>query len=275
MWPLTSVAILAHRLARSRALLMTSDHIAFAHAGRRSKLAIRMSAAPLYWLADVRVAVSEGAARDLAALTGLSRSAIELIHNPISPPGVIAPTAEAERLWGGAKIRFIAVGSLKPQKNHDLLLRAFARLNLKDAKLMILGEGHLRLDLERHAALLGIADQLVLPGFVIDPWPFYATATAFVLSSNYEGFANVILEALAAGLPVVSTNCRSGPAEILDQGRFGALVPVGDEAALAEAMRRALDDSGDHLARREWAASFSQGAARRYRELLLPIHSNA
>ena len=275
MWPLTTVAILAHRLSRSRALLMASDHIAFAHAGWRDKLTIRLTAGPLYRLADVRVVVSEGAARDLADLTGLGREAIELIYNPISPPAQIYPSAGAERLWGGARHRIVTAGSLKPQKNHALLLRAFARMGRKDATLMILGEGPLRPELERLGAELGIAEQLVLPGFQIDPWPFYASASLFVLSSDYEGFANVVLEAMAAGLPVVSTDCPSGPAEILDQGRFGALVRVGDEAALAAAMERALDDPGDAESRKARAATFSQGSARRYRELLVPERANA
>lgn len=275
MWPLTTVAILAHRLSRSRALLMISDHVAFSHAGWRDKMAIRMTAGPLYRLADVRVVVSEGAARDVAALTGLGRDEFELIYNPISPPERIRPTTEAERLWGGAKHRIVAAGSLKPQKNHALLLRAFARMDRKDSKLMILGEGPLRPDLERLAAELGVADRVVLPGFQIDPWPFYASASLFVLSSDYEGFANVVLEAMAAGLPVVSTDCQSGPAEILDHGRFGALVPVGDEAALAAAMDHALDNPGGAEARKARAATFAQGSSRRYRELLVPEQANA
>jgi glycosyltransferase involved in cell wall biosynthesis len=275
MWPLTTVAILAHRLAGSRARLMVSDHIAFSHAGRRDKMAIRMTAAPLYRLADVRVVVSEGAARDLAELIGVDRGQIELIYNPISVPEEIKPTPEAERLWGGAKDRIVTAGSLKPQKNHALLLRAFARLDRSNAKLMILGEGPLRPDLERLAAELGIAGRVVLPGFQIDPWPFYASASLFVLSSDYEGFANVVLEAMAAGLPVVSTDCPSGPAEILDQGRFGTLVPVGDEAALANAMVDALDDRGDPEPRKARAATFSQGSARRYRDLLVPERRDA
>lgn len=275
MWPLTIVAILARRLAGSRARLVTSDHIAFVHAGWRDKMAIRMTAGPLYRLADARVVVSEGAARDLAALTGLRRGAIELVYNPISPPAAIRATKEAEILWAGARHRIVSAGSLKPQKNHALLLRAFARMARQDATLMILGEGPLRPDLERLAAELGIADRILLPGFRIDPWPFFASASLFVLSSDYEGFANVVLEAMAAGLPVVSTDCPSGPAEILDHGRFGTLVPVGDEAALAQAMAHALGDRGDPEPRRVRAATFSQGSARRYRELLVPEQPDA
>lgn len=275
MWPLTTIAIIAHRLAGSRARLMTSDHIAFAQASWLDKLPIRLTAGPLYRLADVRVSVSEGAARDLAGLTGLSRDQFEVIYNPISPPDEIRSTQAVEELWGGASSRIITVGSLKPQKNHALLLRAFARLGLKDGRLMILGDGPLRGDLEHLVAQLGIGDRVILPGFVLDPWPYYASASQFVLSSDYEGFANVILEALAAGLPVVSTDCPSGPAEILENGRFGTLVEVGDEAGLADAIKRAIDHRSNPGPGQERAARFSQGSARRYRELLLPGTSHA
>lgn len=275
MWPLTSIAILAQRFSRSRARLITSDHIAFSHAGRWDKLVIRLTAGPLYRLADRRVVVSNGTGRDLADLTGMKRDRFELIYNPISPPRQFQSTAHVDGLWGGAKERIIAVGSFKRAKNHALLLRAFARLGRPGAKLMILGEGALRPDLERLAARLGIADDVILPGFAIDPWPYYASASLFVLSSDWEGFANVVLEALAAGLPVVSTDCPSGPSEILDRGRFGVLVPMGDESALAEAMARALDHPGDIEAGKARAATFSQGSARRYLELLIPENADA
>jgi glycosyltransferase involved in cell wall biosynthesis len=269
LWPLTTVAIVARWLAGSKARLMTSDHIAFAQASWWDTLPIRLTAGPLYLLADVRVSVSEGAARDLAEVTGMRRDRFEVIYNPISPPEDIRSNKEADRLWGSAKIRILAVGSLKPQKNHALVIRAFARMT-PDAKLMILGEGPLRGELEALAAELGIADNVTMPGFALDPWPYYASASLFVLSSDYEGFANVVLEALAAGLPVVSTDCRSGPAEILDHGRFGALVSVGDEAALAEAIERTLQEPHDPEAGKERAAHFSAGSARRYRQLLVP-----
>lgn len=275
LWPLTIVAILAHRLARSKARLMTSDHIAFGQASSWDTLPIRLTAGALYRLADVRVSVSEGAARDLADLTGMRRACFEVIYNPISPPAEIRSMEAIEGLWGSAKIRIITVGSLKPQKNQALLLGAFARLGHESAKLMILGEGPLRADLEALAEQLGITDQVIMPGFVLDPWPYYASASLFVLSSDYEGFANVILEALAAGLPVVSTDCQSGPAEILDHGRLGTLVPVGDEAALAKAVARALDEGHDPEAGKSRAATFSQGSARRYRQLLVPEASDA
>jgi glycosyltransferase involved in cell wall biosynthesis len=136
---------------------------------------------------------------------------------------------------------------------------------------MLLGEGALRDELVRLAASEGVGGQVLMPGFVADPGPYFRSADLFVLSSDHEGFGNVILEALACGVPVVSTDCRSGPAEILAGGQFGRLVPVGDAAAMASAMREALDQDHDRAALRRRAAEFSvTRAADQYLELMFP-----
>ena len=134
---------------------------------------------------------------------------------------------------------------------------------------MLLGEGHNHAMLRALAGELGIADHVIFAGFHADPSPFYATADLFVLSSNHEGFGNVIVEALHFGLPVVSTDCPSGPAEILCSGRWGRLVPVGDADALARAMDEALGAAVDCEALKRRAADFSpEIAARKYLDLL-------
>jgi len=123
--------------------------------------------------------------------------------------------------------------------------------------------------LRRLAAELGIANRVIFAGFHSDPSPFYATADLFVLSSNHEGFGNVIVEALSFGLPVVSTDCPSGPAEILENGRWGRLTPVGDAQALARAMDESLSTPVDRDALKRRAADFSpEIAARKYLDLL-------
>ena len=138
-----------------------------------------------------------------------------------------------------------------------------------DARLVLLGQGQNEAMLRALADELGIADRVIFAGFHPDPSPFYATADLFVLSSDYEGFGNVIVEALSFGLPVVSTDCPSGPAEILGNGRWGRLVPVGDAAALAGAMREALASPVDREALKRRAADFSpEIAARKYLDLL-------
>jgi glycosyltransferase involved in cell wall biosynthesis len=218
------------------------------------------------------VAVSRGAADDLARLAGLRAQDVEVAYNPID----VAPRAPAAgplpplAWWDGTHRRVLAVGTLKPVKDHATLLRALARLReTHDARLLVLGEGECRAALEAQARELGIGHAVALAGHVADPWPYYARADAFASSSVAEGFGNVIVEALAAGVPVVSTDCRSGPAEILDGGRYGALVPVGDDAAMATALRLAFDAPGDAALRRARAGQFSlQAGVERYDALL-------
>ncbi len=165
----------------------------------------------------------------------------------------------------------LTVGSFKEQKNQQLLIRAFARLTqTTDATLMLLGEGDLGPGLKELASALGVSNRVLFPGFHPDPTPFYRTADLFVLSSDYEGLPTVIIEALASGVPVVSTDCPSGPFEILRGGEFGTLVPVGDEVALANAMEQALSTPSDPDRLRRRALDFSpEVAARRYLDLLL------
>lgn len=275
MWPATIIAILAHRLARSRARLSVSDHTHysqhFRHIGDPRQLAaFRWTARLFYPRADARIACSAAAAADLADASRLPLGAFTVIHSPVSPPPAVASTPEAEAIWAGARRRIIAVGSMSPVKNHALLLRAVARLDDKDARLVLLGDGPERARLTALADALGIADRLVMPGFVLDPWPFLASAQLFVLSSSYEGSPVALAEAMAAGLRIVSTDCVSGPAELLDGGRFGRLVPCGDEAALAEAMAAAFAAPHDSAAIRQRALSIAgPGAIARYGKVIL------
>jgi glycosyltransferase involved in cell wall biosynthesis len=138
-----------------------------------------------------------------------------------------------------------------------------------DARLIILGEGPLRRQLEMLAAELGIADRVHLPGFVVDPWPFLVSAGLFVLSSDYEGMSLVLVEAMHAGLRVVSTDCVAGPAELLDNGRYGRLSPVEDEAALANAIVEELKQPAAPQRQRMRAREITgQPNLMRYEELL-------
>jgi glycosyltransferase involved in cell wall biosynthesis len=273
MWPLTVAAVLARALARSPARLVISDHIALSKQyGDKPivKAALRASTRLFYPMADARVIVADAAAEDLARLSGLKRDSFEVIHNPIAP-NVSRTTSEIEAMWEGADGRIISAGSLKPQKNQALLIRSFARLRRKRrAKLMILGGGPLRRELNELAASLHVADDIVFAGFQADPWPFYASADLFALSSDYEGYPLVLIEAMMSGLPVVATDCESGPREILDNGRFGRLVPLGNEAALAAAMLEELAAPDRAALVQQRAAQLSgPHTADRYLDLLL------
>jgi glycosyltransferase involved in cell wall biosynthesis len=136
---------------------------------------------------------------------------------------------------------------------------------------MLLGDRPLRATLEEVVKRQGFSGQVLMPGYVEDPVPYYKSADLFVLSSDYEGCPNVIVEALACGLPIVSTDCPSGPAEILENGRCGRLVPVRDVNALAAAMEAALADDHDRAALKRRAADFALAAiADKYLDLLLP-----
>lgn len=275
MWPATIIAILAHLLARSKAWLSISDHTHysqhFRHIGDGRQLAaFRATARLFYRLADARIACSAAAAADLAGAARLPAEAFTIVHSPLSMPAEIASSPEAEALWAGAARRIMTVGSMTPVKNHELLLRAFARLGDRDACLMLLGDGPERARLSALAGTLGIWDRVVMPGFVVDPWPYLASAHLFVLSSNYEGSPVALAEAMAAGLRIVSTDCVSGPAELLDGGRFGRLIPCGDEPALAEAMAAAFAAPHDPAANRQRALAIAgPGAIARYVEVIL------
>jgi glycosyltransferase involved in cell wall biosynthesis len=129
-----------------------------------------------------------------------------------------------------------------PVKDHRTLIAAFAKLRARrSARLVIFGYGPLEAELRAYAEELGVSGSVLMPGYVNDPAACYAVADLFVLSSTTEGFGNVLIEAMAAGVPVVSTDAPHGPREILADGRYGPLVPVGDAEALASAMERTLD----------------------------------
>lgn len=276
MWPLTVVGIVAHRLARSRARVVVSDHTTlsrhFGHLAGMQRRLLAWSIRHLYPLADARVIVSRDSADDLARLAGLTRSSIEVIYNPIeAPPANIATNSDVESLWGGTGSRILAVGGLKAVKNYALLIQSFALVHRsRSVKLMILGDGELLLELQALAVDHGVANDVVLPGFHADTWPFYASANLFVLSSDYEGYPLVMVEAMRCGLPVVSTDCESGPREILDGGRYGALVPCGDPGAMANAIAAALDRPIDEHALMARADVLSgQSTSDRYLELMI------
>lgn len=226
-------------------------------------------------LADKIVAASEGVLQDLASIsTPAARNAC-VVYNPVVE-GELCRKADQSVTHPWLNERdvpvILGVGRLVPQKNFDLLFRAFTRVQeTRDARLLVLGDGNQRGQLESQAKELGIEDKVDLPGFVRNPYPFMAKASLFVLSSDYEGFGIVLAEALACGCPVVSTNCPSGPREILEDGKWGRLVPVGDEEALAEAMCTSLAEEHDPERLRERAMDFSvDRVVDEYLEVLFP-----
>ena len=277
MWPLTVMAVLSKRLAAVQTRVVVAEHTTWSRSELLSRPTVgwqvRTSMHHAFPRADGIVTVSQGAADDLAQFAQLDRRSIEVIYNPVvgALPERSAVGGEPADWWHGSHHRLLAVGTLKSIKGFDLLLEAFARLReYANARLLILGEGGERAALEAQIQKLDLRGQVFMPGFVKDPGPYYQRADLFVLSSEAEGFGNVVVEALAAGTPVVSTDCPSGPREILADGRFGQLVPVRDPAALADAMAQSLATAHDHEALRARAQDFTiEKAVDAYERVLL------
>ena len=265
LWPLTSAAVVAWRLSGRCGDLFLSDHNQLSISCIREmgvpRLLLRTVMALTYPQARGVIAVSQGVKDDLCRLGGLSPAKVRVIYNPTATgvPAHREPAGVRSALWGpGFRHHILSVGTLKAQKDHATLLRAFAALPASlGAKLVILGEGGLRGRLEALVAELGLGGRVALPGFVADPYPWFRSADLFVLSSQWEGFGNVLVEALECGVPVVSTDCQSGPAEILEHGRHGRLVPTSDPRALARAMEVSLAQAPDRAALMARAQDFS------------------
>lgn len=278
MWPLTVTVLLARMLSSVPTRVLVAEHATWSRSEILERWSVgwqvRTSMRRLFPRADGIVAVSQGAADDLARFANLDRNAITVIYNPVvgdTKPPVSAPLAP-DGWWTGRHRKVLAVGALKAIKDHGTLLNAFADLSRRvDARLLILGQGDCRAALEAQAHRLGISDSLFMPGFVKDPAPYHQHADLHVLSSTSEGLPTVIIEALAAGTPVVSTDCPSGPREILQDGRYGRLVPVGDAPALSAAMEKTLSSKPDRAALMSRAQDFSiDKAVDQYLQLLLP-----
>jgi glycosyltransferase involved in cell wall biosynthesis len=223
----------------------------------------------LYAHADQLIAASGGTADDLARITGLERERIAVVHNPAVPPDVDALASDSPRhawLAGHGPPIVLGIGRLVRQKDFPTLVRAFGAVRRqRPARLIILGDPDPRepampAEIRQLIDELGLAEDVSLPGFVDNPYAYLSRASVFALSSAYEGFGNVVAEALATGTPVVSTDCDSGPGEILDGGRFGRLVTVGDHEALARAILETLAAPPDAAVLRRRAALFREEA---------------
>ena len=282
MWPLTIAAVVARALSRVPTRVVVAEHTTWSRDELLQRPTvewqIRTSIQRVFPWADGIVAVSQGAADDLAQFARLNAKNITTIYNPVvgeaKPP---APTPiPPAGWWSGPHHKLLAVGTLKSIKDYATLLNAFALLLQRaDARLLILGEGECRPALEAQIRQLGIEASVFMPGFVKDISPYYQQADLHVLSSTGEGLPTVIIEALAAGTPVVSTDCPSGPREILRDGQFGCLVSVGNAAALADAMAESLAATHDTAALIARAQDFSiDKAVDRYLELLFPQTSS-
>ncbi|MBI3554479.1 MAG: glycosyltransferase [Elusimicrobia bacterium] len=244
-------AVLARALSWAPTRLVLVEHATLSAAFRqnptRKKSFLLFAAMRLYPRADRVIAVSRGSAEDLIRFIGVPERLVRVIFNPVVVPQIKElSTRPAGHRWlepGGPPV-VLGIGRLTPQKDFQTLIAAFALLRKdRDCRLLILGEGEQRAELERLIASRGLAQAAELPGFVKNPYSFLARCSVFALSSVWEALPTVLIEALSLGARVVSTDCPAGPREILQDGKFGRLVPPGDARALARALSEAMSEA--------------------------------
>jgi glycosyltransferase involved in cell wall biosynthesis len=268
------ICAFAYRLAGSPGRLVLAEATIAAAKGVGDRGAV--SNAILRWLmrrayplAHAVVANSGDTRRALLALGLAPESRVHVIGNPVElpEPGEGVSTDCQAHVEGAGAPFICAIGRLVPAKGFDVLLDALALCRHSEAHLVLLGEGRLRQELARQAKALGVESRVHFAGFVGQPAGILSQAEMLVLPSRWEGFGNVLVEALALGKPVVATECPGGPAHILGNGQFGRLVPVDDAAALAEAIDATFEDPVSTPAER-MARAQSFGASRIAREYL-------
>ena len=241
------IAILAKKLTRvsTKIVIRVSVHISRNKRNAKWKKALeQFVVSRVYPLADGIITVSEGVAEDLSLYTGLPLERIEVVYNPVITEQLMKAAEEPVHhsfFAEGPYPVVLGVGRLAEQKDFSTLIRAFDILRKKiSSRLIILGDGEERSALEELIHAHGLQGRVDLPGFDINPFAFMKRAAVFVLSSKWEGLPGVLIQALACNCPVVSTDCLSGPSEILKAGEYGYLVPVEDVEALATAMEMTL-----------------------------------
>ncbi len=269
-------ALWAQRISGTSAKIICTVHSNLTQtAGNSPNVRSRFMPALLrtfYPWADHVVAVSHGVANGLSLATGMPLSRVKVIYNPVITDELLAMAKEVpDHPWfaPGEPPVILGVGRLTKAKDFPNLIRAFAEVRrLQPARLMILGEGEERGALTAMIAELGLAEHVALPGYRENALAFMARSAVFVLSSIREGLPTVLIEALAAGAAVVATDCPSGPREVLQEGRLGPLVPVGDSAALARAISRALKEPTGKIQPEDLAPFTMSTSVKRYLELV-------
>ena len=273
------ITVLAKMISGNNAKVILTEHGTLSSSLGTSKwisnLILKTMMSWTYKKSDFIVAVSNGVADDLSKQIKVNRNKITTIYNPVVTPNLLEKSQDSSLLihpWfdKNAPPVILGVGRLEKEKDFETLINAFAKVRAeKECYLVILGEGRLRSKLELLINELDLQDNVQLPGFVDNPYIWMLNADLFVLSSIHEGFGNVLVEAMACGTPVVSTDCPSGPNEILEGGKWGELVPVGNVESLSDAIIKAISKS-DTTNVQERAGFFSvENSVNKYLELLL------
>ncbi len=272
------IACVAKLITRSKTRLVLSEHTNLSadivdSPGKVRPRILALTTRWIYPLADAIVAVSDGVSEDMCRVSGLPRSKVTTIYNPIDFKSLSAMAKEpVDMPWfaAGEPPVILAIGRLELQKNFPNLLRAFALVKQqRPARLIILGEGSDRERLTGLIAEMGLESDVSLPGFVGNPAAYMAHSAVFAMSSAWEGMPVALIEALALNIPVVSTDCPSGPSEVLDRGKYGDLVPMDDSPALAAGILKVL--AGERkVVDPAWLARFDASTiAEQYLQLML------
>lgn len=273
------MSVIAHWLARADTRLVGQLHMNMTgYLASKPAMHRWTRILPMRWLfprLDTIIGVSEGVVADTIKITGMPPERVIAIRNPVITPELSSMAEEpADHPWFNETMVpvIIGVGRLSPEKDFATLIRAFSRVReARNCRLMILGEGPLQPNLEQLIGELGLQDCVALPGFRANPFAYMKKAALFVFSSAWEGSGNVLVEALALGIPAVSTDCEYGPRETLEDGKYGPLVPVGDDEALAKAMINTLDNPLPPRILQQAVADFTiEKSAQRYLEVLFP-----
>ena len=271
------LAIWAKKLANVPTRVVVREATTLSEETSRNAVLFKDKIMPLivrhtYPRADGIVAVSEGVARDLAQITRVPLSSIHVLANPVVTPELSSLASEPlNHAWFSLLDSPVVLGAgrLSKEKDFPTLIRAFAKVRKRRrARLMILGEGGERPRLEALVKELGLQEDVSLPGFVQNPFAYMARSALFVLSSTWEGLPGVLIQALACGTPVVSTDCESGPRQILQNGRFGRLVPVADISALATAIMESLEKPRPAVPQAAWKCFGQDAAVEQYLRVL-------
>lgn len=238
-------SLIALQISRSRATSIVAEHTSSAFSGAKSYM-IHLMRKFLYKRANKIVCVSKGIQEQIAPLVGAKPEQICTIYNPLDVEYIRRRSQEpvgSELIGEQNASLIVAAGRLTKAKDYPTLLKAFAiARSRKEMRLLILGDGEERERLERMAQELGIGQDVIFAGFQENPFAWMARCDLYVMSSAWEGLPGALLEAMACGTKIISTDCRTGPNEILEGGKWGRLVPVGDAPELARAMIETLDD---------------------------------
>ncbi len=273
------IALWASRLAGVPVRVILAEHNTLSSVAK-GEHDVRLNLFPVlaqlfYPWSDAIIAVSRGVADDLGRTIKMASERIQVVYNPIVTSEMFERSRQPlDHPWFKPYEPpvLLAAGRLTAQKGFDVLLRAFSLVRKdREVRLLILGEGEDRANLEAMVKEMDLGQFVSLPGYVTNPYPYMSQSAAFVLSSRWEGLPTVLVEALALGMRVVSTDCPSGPREILKGGKFGRLVPVDDPVGLADGINACLDEKVHITSRESWEPFALDTVVDQYTKVLLGI----